>query len=220
MYYYRHHIGDFKRDTEMLSNDQSMVYLRLLWMYYDSEEPLPDDPGSLAFYTRSDIETVSLILKHFFSYDDGVWRHSRCDREINAYQAKRESAKRSADKRWQNAKSMPTHSDRNANAYDHDANAPIFDANQEPITKNQEPATKNQEKRSVATAKRFAPPTVEQVKAYCVERKNRVDARRFVDFYEAKGWLIGKNKMKDWKAAVRTWEGKDDTVAGISRRPL
>ena len=53
---------------------------------------------------------------------------------------------------------------------------------------------------------RFIPPTVEEVTAYCKERNNRVDAGRFVDFYTAKGWMVGKNKMKDWKSAVRTWE--------------
>lgn len=52
----------------------------------------------------------------------------------------------------------------------------------------------------------FKPPTVEDIRAYCTERGNRVDPQSFVDFYESKGWMIGKNKMKDWKAAVRTWE--------------
>lgn len=54
--------------------------------------------------------------------------------------------------------------------------------------------------------KRFTAPTVEEVAAYCRERNNAVDAAKFVDFYAAKGWLIGKNRMKDWRAAVRTWE--------------
>lgn len=54
--------------------------------------------------------------------------------------------------------------------------------------------------------KRFTPPTVEEVRNYCNERKNNVDAESFVDFYSSKGWMVGKNKMKDWKAAVRTWE--------------
>lgn len=52
----------------------------------------------------------------------------------------------------------------------------------------------------------FKPPTVDDVRAYCTERGNNVDSQSFVDFYESKGWMIGKNKMKDWKAAVRTWE--------------
>ena len=55
-------------------------------------------------------------------------------------------------------------------------------------------------------SKRFTPPTVEDVRSYCSERKNNVDAQRFVDHYTAVGWKVGKNPMKDWKAAVRTWE--------------
>lgn len=62
----------------------------------------------------------------------------------------------------------------------------------------------NTDKRKAARC--FTPPTVEEVQAYCRERQNNVDPQRFVDYYEARGWLIGKNKMKDWKAAVRTWE--------------
>lgn len=54
--------------------------------------------------------------------------------------------------------------------------------------------------------KRFTPPTIDEVKAYCAERKSNVDAERFVNYYESNGWMVGKSKMKDWKAAVRTWE--------------
>lgn len=54
--------------------------------------------------------------------------------------------------------------------------------------------------------KRFVPPTVDEVRTYCEERKNNIDPESFVSFYESKGWMVGKNKMKDWKAAVRTWE--------------
>lgn len=56
---------------------------------------------------------------------------------------------------------------------------------------------------------RFTPPTAEEVAAYCRERNNNVDPQSFIDFYDSKGWMIGKNKMKDWKAAVRTWEKRD-----------
>ena len=55
---------------------------------------------------------------------------------------------------------------------------------------------------------RFIPPSLEEVTAYCQERGNTVDPQAFVDFYAAKGWKIGNQKMVDWKAAVRTWEGK------------
>lgn len=53
-------------------------------------------------------------------------------------------------------------------------------------------------------------PTVEEVAAYCRERGNRVDAERFVDFYASKGWKVGNQPMKDWKACVRTWERRED----------
>lgn len=56
---------------------------------------------------------------------------------------------------------------------------------------------------------RFVPPTVDQVRAYCMERGNSVNPQRFVDYYSSNGWMVGKNKMKDWKAAVRTWEQKE-----------
>lgn len=58
-------------------------------------------------------------------------------------------------------------------------------------------------------AARFTPPSVEEVRVYCAERKNSVDPERFVDFYESKGWVVGKSKMKDWRAAVRSWERSD-----------
>ena len=59
----------------------------------------------------------------------------------------------------------------------------------------------------------FTPPTVEDVSAYCRERGNAVDPQRFVDFYAAKGWKVGNQPMKDWQAAVRTWEQRDGKPA-------
>ena len=57
-----------------------------------------------------------------------------------------------------------------------------------------------------AQKKRFSPPSVEEVTAYCTERNNGVDARAFVDHYAASGWMRGKTPIRDWKACVRTWE--------------
>ena len=64
------------------------------------------------------------------------------------------------------------------------------------------------------SGKRFKPPTVDEVKAYCIERQNNVDAERFIDYYTANGWKVGKNTMKDWKAAVRTWERNGYSAKG------
>ena len=64
----------------------------------------------------------------------------------------------------------------------------------------------NKESKPKKMTSRFVKPTIDEVLAYCRERNNRVDVERFIDYYESNGWRIGKNPMKDWKAAVRTWE--------------
>lgn len=61
---------------------------------------------------------------------------------------------------------------------------------------------------------RFSPPSLDEVQAYIAERGSAVDAQQFVDFYASKGWMVGKNRMKDWKAAVRTWEKRRKEEAG------
>ena len=55
----------------------------------------------------------------------------------------------------------------------------------------------------------FKKPTLDDINNYCFERKNNIDAETFFNFYESKDWLIGKNKMKDWKACIVTWEKRD-----------
>lgn len=64
------------------------------------------------------------------------------------------------------------------------------------------------------TGKGKIPPSLEEVTAYCNERHNNVDPQQFIDFYESKGWYVGKTKMKDWKACVRTWEKRKEQGAG------
>ncbi len=72
----------------------------------------------------------------------------------------------------------------------------------------------NENGSSITTRKRFVRPTLDEVKQYCVERHNSVDAQRFMDFYTSKGWLVGNQPMKDWKAAIRTWEQRENNSSG------
>ena len=65
---------------------------------------------------------------------------------------------------------------------------------------------------------KFIPPTIKEIDDYCKERKNSVNADKFYNFYQAKGWMVGRNKMKDWQAAVRTWEIKDNENKPITDR--
>lgn len=63
----------------------------------------------------------------------------------------------------------------------------------------------------VSKTKGFTPPSLEEVETYCRERNNGIDPQEFLDFYTSNGWMVGKNKMKDWKASVRTWERRRAT---------
>jgi len=83
--------------------------------------------------------------------------------------------------------------------------------------KNKEIDSKNKSKRETVmntlhnvtvkpVKKKFVIPTIKQLEEYCNERKNKVNPEAFIDHYISNGWVVGKNKMKDWKAAVRTWE--------------
>lgn len=79
-----------------------------------------------------------------------------------------------------------------------------------PLSHNQrdKSATKEEKRREEIsnTPTPFTKPTVDQVREYCLERKNGIDPQQFVDHYTANGWKVGKNSMKDWRASVRTWE--------------
>lgn len=66
--------------------------------------------------------------------------------------------------------------------------------------------------KKIKKRKVFQKPTIEEIQQYCTDRNNNVDAERFYDFYESKGWKVGKEPMKDWKACVRTWEKNSLTV--------
>lgn len=65
---------------------------------------------------------------------------------------------------------------------------------------------------------RFIPPTVDQVQQYCQEKGYAIDPQRFIDYYESNGWMVGKNKMKDWKAAVRSWNSREKKEKPINKR--
>lgn len=79
-------------------------------------------------------------------------------------------------------------------------------------------SAQGQQEEPCQNPKKFIRPTVQEVSDYCRERGNQVDAQRFVDYYTANGWRVGKNPMKDWKAAVRTWEKQDSTAPATGNR--
>ena len=136
MHYYYHHIGDFIKDTSFLTNEELGIYMKLIWLYYDSESPLENNPSTLAIKigARDKVNQVEGILNLFFKLENNKWHQSRCNRELENYKKLSESGKKGAEKRWGNhresiATPLPPHSHPNATL--------IATNNQEPITKNQ-----------------------------------------------------------------------------------
>ena len=103
MHYYQHHIGDFIKATSRLSDGQTMAYLRLLWMYYDSEKPLKPDTEILAFKIGASQGDTQLLLDSYFILCENGWHQKRCDLEIEEYRGlltkKSTAGKASAEQR-------------------------------------------------------------------------------------------------------------------------
>lgn len=125
-----------------------------------------------------------------------------------------EAGKKGAEARWENdsnshSENGKCHSEDGKRCKTQTQTQTINQTKTQSVTPNGDKREKVTSSPKRETASRFRPPTVEEVEAYCFERNNKVDPERFVDFYSSNGWKVGKNPMKDWKAAVRTWEKRD-----------
>lgn len=208
MHYYQFNIGDYKSHTDHLTNIEDLGYRRLLDWLYLHEKPLPSDPQKVARLIRmSENEAeIHAVLAEFFTLTDDGWVQERVNEEIAEFKAKQDRARANGKKGGRPVKPKKTSLVSTANQEESG-----LKTKHKPLTINQEPLTINQGKDIRAkTAARFSPPTLAQVIEYCNERANNVDANKFIDFYSSKGWMVGKNKMKDWKAAVRNWERSSD----------
>lgn len=131
---------------------------------------------------------------------------SQVNRSHAMYDKKVASGKQGSSKRWESNStdiapySTPIANDSTAIANDSTPIASDSKAyNPVPVPDIKETLTK-------VSVKKFTPPTLQEIQDYVKERKSPVDAEKFFDFYESNGWMVGKNRMKDWKAAFRNWE--------------
>lgn len=155
MHYYQHHIGDFIKATARLSDTQCMAYLRLIWMYYDSEKPLKADARLLAFQVGAPEQDVELILQSFFNLQEDGWHQTRCDQEIADYRAyleKKSNAGRASAERRKNSNSTGVEQVLSGSAT-------VEQPNQQPLTTNQQPENQEPKVRRQAIA---CPPDVDQ----------------------------------------------------------
>jgi uncharacterized protein YdaU (DUF1376 family) len=137
MHYYQHHIGDFIKATARLSDSQAMGYLRLLWMYYDSEKPLNHDVEVLAFQIGATIQDTELLLKSFFTLRETGWHQTRCDNEIQDYREfldKKSNAGKASAQRRKNNSSTGVQQVFNGSSTDEQ-----LTTNQQPLTTNHKP---------------------------------------------------------------------------------
>jgi uncharacterized phage protein (TIGR02220 family) len=115
--HYAFHIGDYIKDTAHLTDAEDLAYRRLLDLYYTLEGPIPLDVKQVCRRARIAQDVAEQILSEFFTQTSDGFHHSRCDAELKAIYAKSESARISAEKRWEkqkNANAMRTHSEGNA----------------------------------------------------------------------------------------------------------
>jgi uncharacterized protein YdaU (DUF1376 family) len=141
MHYYQHHIGDFIKATARLSDNQTMGYLRLLWMYYDSEKPLKPDTKILAFQIGASVEDTELLLESFFVLCENGWHQTRCDKEIEEYREflnKKSNAGKASAERRKNNRATGVEQPLNISASDVQ-----LTTNQQPLTTNHNSVSKD-----------------------------------------------------------------------------
>ena len=98
MYYYPHHIGDYRSGTMHLSNEEDLAYRRLLEMYYDTEQPIPLETQWVARRLRVDTQALESVLKDFFVMTDDGWKNAKCDIVIREYHEMAEKNRRNGMK--------------------------------------------------------------------------------------------------------------------------
>ena len=158
------------------------------------------------------------------------------EKYISNCEAKAKNGKKGAESRWQDDNNNTSENGKNGKCHSDDGkNGKCYFSHNEEKTEMAKMAIEEEEEdkeeveeeeedkeevEEVPTVpkkrearKRFSPPSAAEVREYCRERENAVDAESFVDFYAAKGWKVGNAPMKDWKAAVRTWEKRESRAA-------
>jgi len=183
-----------------------MKYLKVFTSFGEIAEGLSD--GALARLFRAMLKyALDGTEPQMRSSERALWTVVRqgIDREAEAYEnkveASREAGRKSGEARRKRSQLLEPNERNRTN---------MNKTNQDKEEEEEKDEYKEEEKESVcrAAAPRalIGPPSLEEVTSYCEERGNRVNPQRFMDFYTANGWRVGKNPMRDWKAAVRSWE--------------
>lgn len=171
--------SDFLTGTRFMTFEQIGKYITLLCLQHQQGHLSYDDILQICG-THDD-----KIIKKFTADENGFYYNERLDKEIDKRKAYSESRRNNLIK-GKNKTHMGSHMENENINTNIDIN--------------------NNNNKGVVGGKKFKPPTLEMVQAYCKERNNGIDAEAFIDHYQANNWFRGKTKISDWQACVRTWE--------------
>jgi len=210
---------DFLGATGRLNAEKFGIYTRLLFNSWF--EPLDNEIEDLAFIAGSNEKLTQQVLDRYFVLEGDCWVNHRLEKERKKATAKHqkavESGRKGAEKRWgddSNPNGDPI-SPPNGNPNSRDVSKTIATHNSKPITHNTEPKTQKERKR-------FAPPSLEELIELFIEKdSSKIEAEKFFYFYESKNWMVGKNKMKSWRASVGGWiaRNKSDAIKEVGYIP-
>ena len=200
------------RIIEEMPNGKEYIlfYLKLLLESIDHEgalrfsETVPYNEQMLSVITNTNIDIVRSAMKMFIElkmmdvFDDQTIYMAEVEKLIGFETKWAEKKRKYRDKNVLKEDNVLTLS----------SSCP-HDVRQEKDIEIEKDKDKEKENKKKDSPKRFVPPSFDEVQAYCAERGNGIDAEAFIDFYTSKNWYVGKTKMTDWKAAVRTWESRN-----------
>jgi len=224
VHYYQFNIGDYLSHTSHLDLLEDLAYRRMIEWCYLHESSLPFDVKQIAKKIRMQkhCDCITSVLQEFFCDDGEGFYNERVVKELKTYKSLSNKRKKAANKRWANG-GKASKGDASALQMESTSNAI-----HKPLTINQEPLNnKDIGDKSPAKAKRFVEPSLPDVQNYFLERNEnrelaRTEGEKFHAFYESKGWVVGKTKMKDWKASVRGWITRNKSQGNsneINQRP-
>lgn len=184
---------EYESQLSRLSDEQLGKLIRAIIEYKKTGEPC--DSGDIAVDLSFDFIKVDI------------------DKQAENYRKKADAGRLGGSKNKQNEANE-------SNAKQNEANESKSNHKKEKekeIEKDTEKESSSKEEQKKDAPRIMARPTVEEVSAYCRERGNTVDAQHFVDFYQSKGWKVGTQPMKDWRACVRTWEQREKKPRATNR---
>ena len=165
------------------------IYWAIIEKLYEADGFLDEDYDCIAFDLRAECERIKRVINDYklFTVASKKIHSKSCLARLTVRKGISEQNRQNAILRWNkrnkdNATALPPQSEGNASKV---------------------------KESKVNIYKHFVPPTLEEVTSYCKERNNTVNPSKWLAHYEANGWLVGRNKMKNWKAAIRTWEHSD-----------